>query len=58
MLEFQMIKALGDHIDGPELSDLNLIKSSFLKNNDWYSRISIGFTYEFSRRCETCHYVD
>lgn len=57
-LEFMMIKALGDHIDGPDLSDLNQIKSSFIKNNDWYSRISIGISYEFGRRCETCHYVD
>ena len=56
--EFLMIKALGDHIDGPDLSDLTQIKSSFLKNNDWYSRISIGISYEFGRRCETCHYVD
>ena len=57
-IEFMMIKAFGDHIDGPELSDLQQIKSSFIKNNDWYSRISVGFTYEFGRRCETCHYVD
>ncbi|MBO5053084.1 MAG: outer membrane beta-barrel protein [Muribaculaceae bacterium] len=56
--EFLAVKAFSDHIDGPLLSDLQLIKSSFVKNNDWYSRISIGFTYEFSRRCETCHYVD
>ncbi len=56
--EFLMIKAFGDHIDGPLLSDLTQIKSSFLKNNDWYSRISVGFSYEFGRRCETCHYVD
>ncbi len=57
-IEFLMVKALGDHIDGPQLSDLTQIKSSFIKNNDWYSRISIGIRYEFSRRCETCHYVD
>lgn len=56
--EFLMVKALGDHIDGPLLSDLSQIKSSFLKNNDWYSRIAIGISYEFGRRCETCHYVD
>ena len=37
---------------------LTMIKSSFLKNNDWYSRLSVGITYEFGRRCETCHYVD
>lgn len=56
--EFLMVKALGDHIDGPDLSDITQIKTSFIKNNDWYSRISIGISYEFGRRCETCHYVD
>lgn len=55
--EFTVTKVFNDHIDGP-LSDLTQIKSSFLKNNDWYSRLSIGITYEFGRRCETCHYVD
>ena len=45
--EFLMIKALGDHIDGPDLSELTQIKSSFLKNNDWYSRISIFINYKF-----------
>ncbi len=57
-LEFVMTKALGDHIDGPDLSDLTQIKTSFIKNNDWYSRISVGISYEFGKRCETCHYVD
>lgn len=55
---FEMVKAFGDHIDGQALSDLHHIKSSFVKNNDWYSRFQIGVTYEFGRRCETCHYVD
>lgn len=55
---FMMIKAFGDHIDSKQLSDLHQIKSSFVKNNDWYSRIQIGVFYEFGRRCETCHYVD
>lgn len=58
MLEFSVTKVFNDHIDGPDLSDLSQIQSSFIKNNDWYSAISIGFTYEFGRRCETCHYVD
>lgn len=57
-LEFSVTKVFNDHIDGPDLSDLNQITSSFLKNNDWYSRLSFGVTYEFGRRCETCHYVD
>lgn len=56
--EFTVIKVFSDHIDGADLSDLNQIKSSFIKNNDWYSRFTIGITYEFGRRCETCHYVD
>ena len=56
--EFSVTKVFNDHIDGPDLSDLNQIKSSFIKNNDWYSRIVVGFTYEFGKRCETCHYVD
>ncbi len=55
---FVMVKAFGDHVDGKELTDLHHIKSSFVKNNDWYSRFQIGVTYEFGRRCETCHYVD
>ena len=46
------------HIDGKDLSDLATIKSSFLKNNDWYSRFTVGISYEFGKRCETCHYVD
>lgn len=57
-VEWTMNKVIGDHIDGPQLSDLTQIKSSFLKNNDWYSRITVGISYEFGKRCETCHYVD
>ena len=56
--EFCVTKVFNDHIDGADLSDLNQIESSFIKNNDWYSHISIGITYEFGKRCETCHYVD
>lgn len=58
MAEFTMAKVFGDHVDGKKLSDLTGIKSSFLKNTDWVSMISIGISYEFSRRCSTCHYVD
>lgn len=57
-LEFSMTKALGDHVDGSDLADLNGIKSAFYKNTDWFSRLTIGVTYEFGPRCETCHYVD
>ena len=56
--EFTMTKVFNDKIDGPDLTDLSTIKSSFIKNNDWYSRLTIGVTYEFGKRCETCHYVD
>lgn len=57
-LEFSVTKVFNDHIDGADLSDLNQIESSFIKNNDWYSRISFGVSYNFGKRCETCHYVD
>lgn len=57
-LEFSMTKAFSDHIDGPDLSDLNQIKTAFYKNTDWFSRLTIGISYEFGPRCETCHYVD
>lgn len=56
-LEFTMTKVFGDKVDG-KLQDLYLIKSSFIKNTDWYSNISFSVTYEFGERCSTCHYVD
>lgn len=55
--EFCMAKTVGDHLDG-NLADLQGIKSDFVKNTDWYSTIMIGITYEFGKRCETCHYQD
>lgn len=58
MVEFTMTKAFGDHIDSSQLADLNQIKTAFYKNTDWYSRFTIGISYEFGKRCETCHYVD
>ena len=57
-VEFTMTKAFSDGFDGPYLSDLNLIKTAFYKNTDWYSRLTVGVSYEFGKRCETCHYVD
>lgn len=57
-VEFTMTKAFGDKIDGPDLNDLNHIKTEFYKSTDWYSRITVGISYEFGKRCETCHYVD
>lgn len=57
MLEFCVSKTLGDHLDG-QISDLQGIKSSFLKNTDWHSGLLLSLTYEFGKRCSTCHYVD
>lgn len=57
-LEFTMTKVLGDKVDGENINDLYQIKSSVLKNTDWYSTLTFSITYEFGERCETCHYVD
>ncbi len=56
--EFSMTKVFGDKVDGKQLTDLYKIKSSFMKNTDWYSSIVISLSYEFGKRCETCHYVE
>lgn len=56
--EFCMTKVFGDKVDSEELTDLYQIKSSFLKNTDWTSSIQISISYEFGKRCVTCHYVD
>lgn len=56
--EFTMHKVFGDKIDGFSLDDLNHIKSSPFKNTDWYSTMMFSITYEFSKRCKVCHYVD
>ena len=57
-LEFSMTKLLGDHADGSDLSDLYLIKSSFIKNTDWYSTLQFSISYEFGERCVECHRID
>lgn len=57
-LELTMTKTLGDHLDGKQLSDLYTIKSSFLKNTDWYSTLSLSVTYEFGERCTVCNRKD
>ena len=56
--EFTMTKVFGDKVDGPVLNDLNTIKTAFYKDTDWYSRLTIGISYEFGQRCEAWHYVD
>ncbi|MDE6288981.1 MAG: outer membrane beta-barrel protein [Muribaculaceae bacterium] len=55
--ECSMTKVFTDHVDGT-IADLNLIKTDFYKNTDWVSRLTVGISYEFGKRCETCHYVD
>lgn len=56
--EMTFTKVFGDKVDGQNLSDLYGIKSSFIKNTDWVSMITVGISFEFSPRCSTCHYVD
>ncbi len=56
--EFTMTKVCSDNVDSKELTDLYQIKSSALKNTDWYSNIMLSITYEFGKRCTTCHYVE
>lgn len=57
-LEFLMKKVFTDRLDGSQLEDPLGIKSSFVKNTDWYSTLTITLSYEFSKRCQTCHYKD
>ena len=57
-LEFLMKKVFSDRLDGPQLEDPYTIKSSFAKNTDWYSTLTLTISYEFSKRCATCNYKD
>jgi len=57
-LEFLMKKTFSDRLDGPELDDPIGIESSFMKNTDWYSTLTLTVSYEFSKRCATCNYKD
>lgn len=57
-LEFLMKKVFTDKLDGPQLDDPYQIKSSFIKNTDWYSTLTFTVTYEFSKRCAVCHYKE
>lgn len=56
--EFLMKKVFSDRLDSDALDDPYGIKSSFMKNTDWYSTMSITISYEFSKRCATCNYKD
>lgn len=53
---FTIAKTFSDNIDGAK--DLHNIKTTLLKDTDWYSTIHIGFTYEFGPRCTVCHRID
>ena len=57
-LEFLMKKTFTDRLDGPDLQDPMGIKSSFMKNTDWYSTLTFTVSYEFSKRCAACNYKD
>lgn len=57
-LEFLMKKTFTDRLDGADLKDPLGIKSSFMKNTDWYSTLSVTVSYEFSKRCAVCNYKD
>ncbi len=57
-VEFSMAKVFGDRIDGKNLDDLYGIKSSFIKNTDWYSALSLSVTYEFGQKCAVCNRID
>lgn len=60
-MEFSIRKLFGDNLDVTELNPaLSLenpygIKSSFLKNKDWYTLTMIYITWEFGMRSDPCH---
>lgn len=56
--EFLMKKTFSDKLDGNNLADPYHIKSSFVKNTDWYSTMTFTISYEFSQRCAVCHYKE
>lgn len=57
-VEFLMKKVFTDRLDGSDLDDPIGIESSFVKNTDWYSTLTFTISYEFSKRCATCHYKE
>ena len=54
--EFAMVKMFTDKADA--IVDPYQIKSSFFKNTDWYSALTVGFSFEFGPRCTVCHRID
>ncbi|WP_418892829.1 DUF6089 family protein [Limibacterium fermenti] len=59
--EFSVKKSLGDKLDvtqknaGWDLNGPYGIKSSFLKNQDWYLQAIFYLTWEFGLRSDPCH---
>ena len=62
--EFSFRKLFGDDFDQPDKKDgLSLedpyeIKSSWLKNKDWYSLTMFSVTYDFGMRKDPCHSIN
>jgi len=61
--EFSFRKLFGDSFDKPDkegfgLDDPYEIKSSFLKNKDWYSLTMFSVTWDFGMRKDPCHNID
>ncbi len=54
--ELTMRKDFGDNLDN--ISDPYGIVHGFAKNTDWHSFALFTVTYEFSKRCTKCHYVE
>lgn len=54
--EFTMRKSFSDKLDG--ITDLYGSNHGIGKNTDWYSVAMFTVTYEFSKRCVKCHYIE
>ena len=54
--EFTMRKSFSDKVDG--ITDLYGYNHGIAKNTDWYSVAMFTVTYEFSKRCVKCHYIE
>lgn len=57
--EFSFRKLFGDSFDATKKLDFNLedpykIKSSFLKNKDWYALTMVSLTWDFGLRKKSC----
>lgn len=54
--EFSFRKLFADNMEGnAALDDPYGIKSSFLKNKDWYSFLLLSVTWDFGPRCRPCN---